>query len=254
MGETVKVLVVDDDRRMVKTVCDILKIKGFATAFAFTGEEAVDKVRVERPDCVLMDIKMPGINGVETLRVMQDIVPGLPIVLMSGCASNVETEEAKRQGAYSVLTKPIDIEQVLAFFSLLRREKNILVVDDDPQFTRKLKTILQAKNYHVATEANPEKVLAHMEQQYKLAVVLDLKLGDADGLEILRDIRHHYPTKPVVLVAGYREDMISAMEKGIQSGAYSFLFKPLATNGLIELIEEIRGKKLRSFLGEPFQT
>ena len=254
MGATVKVLVVDDDRRMVKTVCDILKIKGFETAFAFTGKEAIEIVREEKPDCVLMDIKMPGIDGVETLRMMQEIVPGLPIVLMSGCASGAQAEEAKRQGAYSVLTKPIDIEQILAFFSLLRREKSILVVNDDPQFTRKLKMILQAKNYHVATEDDPEKVLAHMEQQYKLAVVLDLKLGDADGLDILRDIRHHYPTKPVVLVAGYQEDVVTTMEQGIRIGAYSILFKPLATEGLIELIEEIRGKKLRSFLGEPFRA
>jgi two-component system response regulator HydG len=254
MGETVKVLVEDDDRQMVKTVCDILKIKGFATAFAFSGKDAVGMVREEKPDCVLMDIKMPGIDGVQTLRMMQELVPGLPIVLMSACASSVQAEEAKRQGAYSVLSKPIDIEQVLSFFSLLRREKSILVVDDDPQFTRKLKMVLQAKNYHVATEDDPKKVLAHMEQQYKLAVVLDLKLGDTDGLEILRDIRHHYPTKPVVLVAGYREDIVSNMEQGIQIGAYSFLFKPLATEGLIELIEEIRGKKLRSFLGEPFQA
>ena len=216
MGATVKVLVVDDDRRMVKTVCDILKIKGFVTTFAFTGKDAIEMVREEKPDCVLMDIRMPGIDGVETLRMMQEIVPGLPIVLMSGCATDAQAEEAKRQGAYSVLTKPIDIEQILAFFSLLRREKSILVVDDDPQFTRKLKMILQAKNYHVATENNPEKVLAHMEHQYKLAVVLDLKLGDADGLDILRDIRHHYPTKPVVLVAGYREDVVSNMEQGIR--------------------------------------
>jgi two-component system, NtrC family, response regulator HydG len=55
MGKSVKVLVEDDDRRMVKTICDILKTEGIETATAFTGVEDVETVRAERPDCILMD-------------------------------------------------------------------------------------------------------------------------------------------------------------------------------------------------------
>jgi DNA-binding NtrC family response regulator len=254
MGVTVTVLVVDDDRRMVKTICDILKAKGFAAAPAFTGEEAVEMVRAERPDCVLMDFKMPGINGIEALRMMKEIAPDLPVVLMSAYATGDQAEEAKREGAYSVLTKPIDIQQVLSFLSLFRKEESILVVDDDPLFCRTLKDILQSRNYQVETEDDPEKVLSHMEQKYELVVVLDLKLGDADGLDILRDIRLRYPTKPVVLVTGYREEMTAAIEQGLKIGAYTCLYKPLAMEELIGIIKEISREKLRSVLGEPFQA
>jgi DNA-binding NtrC family response regulator len=253
MGETIKVLVVDDDRRMVKTICDILKAKGFEAVSALTGEEAVEMVRADIPDCVLMDVKMPGIDGVEALRMMKEMVPDLPVVLMSAYATGDQAEEAKRQGAYSVLTKPIDIQQLLSFLSLLRKEESILVVDDDPQFCRTLKDILQSRNYQVETEDDPEKVLGHMEQKYELVVVLDLKLGDADGLDVLRDIRSRYPTKPVVLVTGYSGEMVSVIEKGLQIGAYTCLYKPFVTEELIGIIEEISLKKLRSFLGEPFQ-
>jgi two-component system response regulator HydG len=237
---------------MVKTICDILKAKGFEAAPAFTGEEAVEMVKAEKPDCVLMDIKMPGIDGVAALRMMKEIAPDLPVVLMSAYATGDQAEDAKRQGAYSVLTKPIDIQQVLSFLSLLRREESILVVDDDPLFCKTLKDILQSRNYQVETEDDPEKVLGHMEQKYELVVVLDLKLGDADGLDILRDIRLRYPTKPVVLVTGYREEMAASIEKGLRIGAYTCLYKPLATEELIGIIEEISREKLRSFLGEPF--
>lgn len=254
MDETVKILVVDDDCRMVKTICDILKAKGFAATPAYTGEEAVEMVRAEMPDCVLMDIKMPGIDGIEALRMMKEIVPNLPVVLMSAYATVDQAEEAKCQGAYSVLTKPIDIQQVLSFLSLLRKEESILVVDDDPGFCRTLKDILQSRNYRVETENDPEKVLDHMERQYDVIVVLDLKLGNANGLDILRDIRLRYPTKPVVLVTGYREEMASAIEQGIQVGAYTCLYKPLATEELIGIIQEISRKKLRSALGEPFRA
>jgi two-component system response regulator HydG len=253
MGETVKVLVVDDDRRMVKTICDILNAKGFAAASAFTGEDAVAMLREERPDCVLMDVRMPGIDGVEALRLMKQLVPDIPVVLMSAFATGEQAEEAKKQGAYGILTKPIDIQMLLSFLSILRKEECILVVDDDPLFCKTLKGILLSRNYQVETEGDPEKVLALMEQKYELVVLLDLKLGNADGLEVLKDIRKRYPSKPVVLITGYREDMASTVEKGMKIGAYSCFYKPLEVDNLITIIEEIRRKKLRVILGEPFE-
>ena len=122
MNDQLKVLVVDDDRRMVKTICDILMVKGYDAVKAYSGEEAVEKVAGEAPDCVLMDIKMSGIDGVEALTMIKDLSPGLPVVLMSAYASYEKTEEAKRQGAYGVLAKPVDIRQILSFLAILRKK------------------------------------------------------------------------------------------------------------------------------------
>jgi CheY-like chemotaxis protein len=127
-----KVLVVDDDQWMVKTISDILKIKGYQPLAAHTGEEAIEKVKSSTPDCVLMDIKMSGIDGVESLKRLKRIVPGLPVVLMSAHSTEEQVEEAKRLGAQAVFNKPIDIQTLLCFLSLLKKEKCILVVDDDP--------------------------------------------------------------------------------------------------------------------------
>ncbi|MBI5643554.1 MAG: response regulator [Deltaproteobacteria bacterium] len=251
MIEHLKVLVVDDDRRMVKTICDILKVKGYTALPAYSGEEALQKVREDKPDCVLMDIKMDGIDGVEATKMIKAISPSLPVVLMSAYATEEQTNEAKKQGAYTVLTKPIDVQQVLSFLSLIRKEESILVVDDDPAFSRTLRDILQASGYNVETEADPEKVLGHMERNYKLVVLLDLKLGSVNGLDILKAIRARYPGKPVVLVTGYRETMASSIETGLQIGAYACLYKPFAIEELTGIIEEISFNKLKSLLGEP---
>ncbi len=251
MSEQVKVLVVDDDRRMVKTICDILRVKGFESVPAYSGEEAVELVRTDNPDCVLMDLKMPGINGIEALQVIRETAPDLPVLLMSAYATDEQADEARRHGAYAVLAKPIDVQAVLSFLALLRKEESVLVVDDDPLFCKTLKDILQARGYRVETEGDAGKVLGHMEENYKLAVVLDLKLGAADGTEVLREIRAKYPSKPVVLVTGYRDEMGGAVEKGMQIGAYSCLYKPFEIEQLIGIIEEITRKKLRQVLGEP---
>ena len=243
-----KILVVDDDLRIVKTTCDILKIKGHEASTAYSGEEGVEMVRRDRPDCVLMDIKMPGISGVTAMKRMQEIVPALPVVLVSAYATDELMAEAKAAGAYAVLSKPLNFPMILSFLALLRKEESILVVDDDPKFCKTLKDILTLRGFKVATESDPGKVLDHLENEYKLAIVLDLKLGAVNGTEVLQAVRARYPTKPVVLVTGYRQEMGDSIEQGLAIGAYTCLYKPLEMDDLFQMIEDIRIKKLQNML------
>jgi DNA-binding response OmpR family regulator len=87
-----------------------------------------------------------------------------------------------------------------------------------------------------------------MERNYKLVVILDLKLDNTNGLDVLKAIRAKYPSKPVILVTGYREEMADSIEKGFQIGAYACLYKPFEAEMLIDTIKEISRRKLRSFL------
>ena len=240
MGRKSKVLVVDDDKMMVRTICDILNLKGHEAIAAYTGLEAVEKVKSDNPDCVLMDIRMPGTNGVEALKMIKSRFPGLPVVLMSAYATEELEDEAREHGAYAVLTKPVDIQIVLSFLALLRKEESILVVDDDPDFCEAMKDLLLSRGYKVETEDDPDNVLGHM-QLDKLTVLLDLKLNDSNGLEVLKSIRAIYPTKPVVLVTGYRQEMADSIESGFKIGAYTCLYKPFEIDSLMNH----RGDKTR---------
>ncbi len=243
-----KILVVDDDRRIVKTTCDILKIKGYEAVAAFSGEEGVAQVTAAVPDCVLMDIKMMGISGVEAMKRMKAVVPTLPVVLVSAYATEDLIEDAKQSGAYAVLSKPLNFQMILSFLALLRKEENILVVDDDSNFCKTLKGVLSLRGYHVETEGESDKVLSNMEKDYKLVVLLDLDLGSTSGVDVLRKIREKYPSKPVVLVTGYRGEMGDSIDRALKIGAYTCLYKPFETEALIALIEEIRLKKLQNLL------
>ena len=125
----------------------------------------------------------------------------------------------------------------------------ILVVDDDPNFCKILKDILTIRGYHVETESMPQKVLGHLENNYKLTIVLlDLNLGSVNGVELLKEVRAKYPAKPVVLVTGYRKEMTDSIEKANKIGAYTCLYKPLEMDDLYQVIEEIRIKKLQNLL------
>ncbi|MCK9199667.1 MAG: response regulator [Gallionella sp.] len=243
-----KILVVDDDRRIVKTTRDILKIQGHEPVVAYSGEEGVEKVRTEQPDCVLMDIKMPGISGIEALMLMKQITPALPVVLVSAYATNEMMDEARQAGAYAVLSKPLNIQMLLSFLALLRKEESILVVDDDPAFSKTLKDILTLRGYQVQTESEPRNVLGDLEKNYKLVVVLDLKLGAVNGVDVMTDIRAKYPGKPVVLVTGYKNEMGESIERACKIGVNTCLYKPFETDDLFQIIEEIRLMKLQNLL------
>lgn len=252
MEGKLKILVVDDDRRMVRTICDILRVKGYEALPAYSGEEAVSMVQQEEFDCVLMDIRMPGIDGVAALKKIKDVAPDTPVVLMSANASDGQVAEARLLGAAAVLTKPIDFQQVLSFLSLLWKEESILIVDDDPAFAQMLKEILQSNGYRVKTAEDSAMALAHMEQEYQLVVILDLKLGTVDGLDILKEVRRRYPGKPVVLLTSERDKMSASIAQGMQVGAYTCLYKPFAVETLIGIIDDISQRKRNALLGEPF--
>jgi len=125
MKRKTKVLVVDDDRRMVKTLHDILKMNNCEVVAAYGGEEAVDKTRSDVPDCILMDIKMKGLNGIQATKIIKETVPHLPVILMSAYVTEEQAQEARHHGACAVLDKPIDIEAILSFLILLRKDKGI---------------------------------------------------------------------------------------------------------------------------------
>ncbi|MEN9020477.1 MAG: response regulator [Verrucomicrobiales bacterium] len=111
-------LVVDDEPDMVSSLQRILKARGFAVEIANSGEEAVTWARDHEPDGILIDIKMPGMNGVETVRKIRAHRPDVFVVFMTGCSELVQEAEAEAEaeGSVAVLSKPVDPGQVCALF------------------------------------------------------------------------------------------------------------------------------------------
>ena len=110
MADTLHILIVDDNQMMVKTLQDILQIKGYQAEVAHSGPEALEKIEETTFDCVLSDIKMPDVNGVELYRAIKAHQPDLPVVLMTAYATDKLIEEGLQEGVIAVLTKPLGHE------------------------------------------------------------------------------------------------------------------------------------------------
>jgi DNA-binding NtrC family response regulator len=108
------ILVVDDDEAMVRTLCDIFRKRGWNPTAAHSGEQAVASHR-ERPfSCVLMDIKMPGIDGIAAFRKMREHVPSQRVILMTAHTSPDEMDAAVKAGVWRVFAKPLDLPAMFA--------------------------------------------------------------------------------------------------------------------------------------------
>jgi len=111
-------LVVDDEQGMRDTLADILEESGFLIDQAANGLEAVEKVKTQEYGLVLMDIRMPVMDGVSALGQMKQLRPELPVIMMTAYTQAAEVAEARRQGAETVVYKPLDIPGLLDLIRL----------------------------------------------------------------------------------------------------------------------------------------
>ena len=110
---SLRVLIVDDDRDHAESVADILELRGHAIAIADSGEAGVAKFREGGFDAVLMDVKMPGMNGVEAFFAIRELKPDAQIVMMTGFSVEALVDKAMAHGAIGALRKPLPIAQLL---------------------------------------------------------------------------------------------------------------------------------------------
>jgi CheY-like chemotaxis protein len=108
-----RVLLVDDEEDFISALAERLRFRNYAAEIATTGEDALLEIQKERPDIVLLDYKMPGMDGMETLRRIKTKDPSIEIILVTGSLDNEIGEMAIRAGAIYHMVKPLDIEDLL---------------------------------------------------------------------------------------------------------------------------------------------
>jgi len=108
-----KVLIVDDEERVVQSVIGVLEDEGFRVAAAKSGEEAIEAFQRENPDVTLLDIWMPGMDGIEVLKRLRGIVPDCQVIMVSGHATISTARAAVTLGAFDFIEKPISLDVLL---------------------------------------------------------------------------------------------------------------------------------------------
>lgn len=117
MSEEIRVLLVDDEEDFVETLAERLELRGFAPAVAMNGRSALEQLEAHSPQIMILDLKMPGMSGLEVLRETKRRKPELPVVMLTGHGSDLERDEALASGAKTYLQKPVDIDSLSKLIS-----------------------------------------------------------------------------------------------------------------------------------------
>ena len=240
---TKRILVVDDDRAMVETLCDILELHGWETFRGFDGDVAAAIVEEHNIDVVLMDVRMPRLSGVDALKEVKARRPKARVVLMTAYAAQDLLAQAERDGALRILRKPVHLPDLLGLLrEAMDSSRSLLVVDDDPDYLSTLCDALNQRGITTLKARTLNQALARLEDGTPCAVLLDLKLDHIDPKTSLLAIRDVSPSVLLILYSGHAAELTRTLDEvpdGLVDAAY---MKPLPIDTLVAWVNErVRG-------------
>ncbi|MGD8439982.1 MAG: response regulator [Holophagae bacterium] len=141
---TEKVLLVDDEEEFVETLAERMRTRGMDVATTTSGTDALDRVDAEDFDVVVLDLKMPGIDGLEALKRIKRRRPDIQVVLLTGYATVEKGVEAIKEGALEFLEKPIDLASLTEAIHRAKATKMVLV---EKETEERIKDILEHKGW-----------------------------------------------------------------------------------------------------------
>ena len=235
-----RILIVDDDRQMVKTLRDILALRGWDSDGAYSGEEAVAAVRAREYLVVLMDVRMGGMSGVEALRVIRAERPEVHVVLMTAYTASELLAEGEREGALRILAKPLAPDDLATFLdTLMHGTRSVLVVDDNASFLHTVAALLRARGFEVLEAQSLDEAVLTLERQTPGAILLDLRLDGIDPTDSVLAIRRVSPAVALVLYSGYPTALAETTARLPATWIRGTLQKPFPPDRLIALLDAI---------------
>jgi len=243
-----KVLVVDDEMVMRELLYNVLTKNNFKAITAPNGEEGIKLLEREKPDLVILDLMMPGLNGLETFVRMRQIDPQIEVIILTGNNIDDLEAQARKAGISEVLRKGVGVELFLKSVNYvlekrhakrgpvgaLKTKGKILVVDDEPEIRFMLEKFFARQGYAVVTASNGEEavkmVIEHVslrsdsDKQAPFMVLMDIRMPGMDGLLALNKMKQIDKKIPVIMISGLNDG--ETTREAMKLGAYDYIMKP----------------------------
>jgi CheY-like chemotaxis protein len=245
-----RILVVDDNPTNLKLVSDVLECEGFEILKAVDAEQAEGIIGQQRPDLILLDIALPGMDGLTLTRKLRadEKTKGLVIVALTAFAMKGDEEKARAAGCDGYITKPIDTRTLPGLVtdylprvepSVPKSDLKILVIEDTPSESKLVQHILTGAGHNVSGVEAAEQAFQAVKQNKPEVILLDMVLPGIDGLALARMLKADPETRDIHIVAvtSFPEKFTKA--EALAAGCDAYLIKPINTRGLPRQLEEI---------------
>jgi HAMP domain-containing protein/CheY-like chemotaxis protein/signal transduction histidine kinase len=260
-----RLLVVEDNDIERDSIVELLSHEDIEVAAVGTGADALERIREKSVDCVVLDLRLPDMSGLELLEQISEEpeFQDLPIVVYTGKDLSREEESRLKAMAKSVVLKdvqsperlfdetalflhrviaelPVEKQKMLDRLhgsnEVLRRRK-VLVVDDDVRNIFALTSLLEGEEMEVVSATNGRQAIDLIESTPDLSIVLmDIMMPDMDGYQTMREIRSNPKFRNLPMLALTAKAMKGDREKCLDAGASDYIAKPVNTDQLLSLM------------------
>ncbi|HJZ48426.1 MAG TPA: response regulator, partial [Roseiflexaceae bacterium] len=235
------VLVVDDSAPMREVIRGIIESAGYLVAEASGGAAALQLARLLQPQLITLDIMLPDLDGFDVIQVLRNdpLTRDLPVLFVSATS---EYERALALGGSGFISKPFTADELLGQIRALiaPRQRRVLVVDDDYHVRPTLARLLQRGGFQVAEASDGRTGLELIQREPPDLVLLDIRMPDIDGYEVLRQLKQSPAHQHIPVVILTASDLgANAQQRALALGAVRYLEKPIASGELLAEIERI---------------
>lgn len=241
------ILVVDDNALNRKLAGDLLEIEGYEVQYCEDAEQVLRHLSSLRlPDLILMDISLPGMDGLTLTRRLraEPRFAAIPIVAVTAFAMKGDEQKALDAGCNGYITKPIDtrrlpgqVAQYLAAHRHDRRRLNVMIVEDHRLDLKLARDRIRLSGHFALDNTTAEQASERLESGHPDVVLLDLNLPGMDGLSFVRRLKADPRTSalPIVAITSYPDDFRG--EELLSAGCAAYLVKPVSMADLLRALE-----------------
>jgi diguanylate cyclase (GGDEF)-like protein len=251
------ILVVDDDPKTTYIIKGLLSAKGYNVIVAHSGKKALELARTKIPDLIIMDIRMPKLDGLEVTDILHHDpeTMEIPVVVLSAVRSE---EEAYRSGASAYLAKPVEltrladvVQEVMESRGLLKRMFKVLIVDDDPGVRSVCKEVLVKQGYATFEAESGRQALDILAKNKVDLILLDVMLPDFDGFQITEKVREDRVMADIPIIFVSARGQTTDKVRALKLGADDYVVKPFDALELGARVESVIKRKEREMDSSP---
>jgi two-component system, NtrC family, response regulator HydG len=237
-----RILVVDDDPDICQNLSDILTDLGFEVHCAHDGHAALQLVAQRPYEVALLDLKMPGMDGLTLYREIKKQRAGTVSILVTAYATPATAEEALAAGAWKVVPKPVDLGKLLAMVGEALEQPLVLIVDDDQDLCATLWDLLRDRGFRVSLAHGCAEASDQLKGTDFKVVLIDMRIPGGDGSEVFRLVREANPQARTILITGFRSEVEDVVEQTLAEGADAVCYKPFDVPKLLHTLDELARK------------
>lgn len=233
------ILVVDDEVDTCHNLSDILTDLGYQVDMAHDGARALELVRQKAYDVALLDLKMPGMDGLTLYRHLRQLRAETVAIIVTAYVTDQTAQEALSAGAWQVVAKPVDFSRLLGLVGEAVGQPLVLVVDDDPDLCATLWDVLRDQGYRVGLAHGESEASGQLRDRTYKVVLIDMKLPEGNGTRVFRLVRDNNPQARTILITGFRSEMSQMIQEVVNEGADAVCYKPFDVPQLLKVLSQL---------------